>query len=144
MEEKEVKEVKQLEQPKPGLQITHGNSGAEIAVATFLNYLADKNATFENAKIHLTKTNQEECRYVHKLSVEGAISGIANIVKQVDKIKISQKISTSPLLKTCEIKFSNVKKYSELTCVVVKEKDVRKPSEDGEWGVNIQSFRIIK
>jgi len=121
---------------------------AQEHLENFLEAMSKESALFSEMKKFLTVTQQNECLYVGKVSVEGSLMGIHHLLKQADKYEIRAIPGSNEIMKDFVIhlfkKEGNDSKKTEIQCRLIKEVDVRKTGKDGEWGVNSSSFRHLK
>lgn len=106
-------------------------------------------AKFEDLKKFLTLTQQQECLYVNRLSVEGQLMGINHLLRISTKITIKAVPKSNDIVKDFVLHLENKQegqkaKKTKVQCRLVKEIGVRKTSKDGVWGVNASSFRHLK
>jgi hypothetical protein len=109
----------------------------------FFQELQKKDCKYATIKKLLTITQQEESKFVGRKNVEGHINGVHSLLNACEKVEFKEKYSTNKLLKTFKCTFFGKKKV-RMECTVLKEIGVRKPHNDGIWGVNIESFKLIK
>ena len=117
---------------------------AEEHLEKFLNALLVKDAKMADIKKFLTKTQQETSPLVKTYPVEPALHGLYSLLAQAVDLKIKTKLSTNPTVKDCIIKITGVDSVLKLQVRLVKEIECRKPSKNGEWGVNASSFKYLE
>ena len=120
---------------------------AQEHLEEFLKAFSGKDVKFEDLKKLLTVTQQNECLYVDRVSVEGGLMGIDQLLKMADSYHIKSIPSSNKVMKDFIIHLfkqdgKDLKK-TKLQCRLVKEVDIRKTGEDGVWGVNSSSFKHI-
>ena len=116
------------------------------AIETLENFFAElkkKDCKYVDVKKYITKTQQIESEFVGKKNVESHLNGIYNVVQYCSDVKIKEKISTNNVMKTFILTFIGQSKV-KMECTCVKEIDKRKPDKNGVWGVNVESFKLIK
>jgi len=103
-------------------------------------------AKFEDLKKFLTVTQQNECLYVNRVSVEGQLMGINQLLKVSTNIKLKAITGSNKVMKDFVIIFENKDKKTKtkLQCRLIKQSGIRQAREDGVWGVNSTSFRHLK
>lgn len=118
----------------------------ELFVSDFLSVVSDADTPMKKAKEFMTKTLQIECERVGGLPVDANIIGLHQLLKRCTVAHIKELPVKKPLVKDCEIKFTNKDTGDSIryVCRLTKEIDLRKPSEDGTWGINVNSFKPIK
>jgi len=109
----------------------------------FFKELRKKDCKYTTIKKLLTKTQQMKSKFVGRGNVVAHIDGIWQLVNACTHEKIKEKFSTNEVMKTFKIVFFGENKV-RFECTCLKEKAKRKPSIDGIWGVNIESFKLIK
>jgi len=120
---------------------------AQEQVEKFLTFLQGENLKQEDAKKFLTLTQCEESKLVGKPPVEGGINGLYFVLKKAKSFKVDVKTSSNKVMKDVIVTLDLIDGLEEdnfkfqLRCV--KESDIRKTSEDGRWGININSFKQI-
>ena len=121
---------------------------AQDHLQAFIDAFKGEDVTFEDLKKFLTVTQQHECKFVNKISVEGQLMGINNLISRAKEVKIKPLHSTNEVNKDFVIKFSAVEGAKpdtiELKCRCIKEISVRKAGDIGHWGVNTSSFKRIE
>lgn len=99
------------------------------------------------AKKFVTKTQQYESQFIGKPSVEPHLNNFFYFVKGLKSYTLREKYTTTPCLKTIIIKYEFECEGSlynkEASITVIKEIATRKPSINGIWGININSFKTI-
>ena len=121
----------------------------EELLQKFFDAMQKPDALFVDLKKHLTITQQQECLYIDRISVEGQLMGILYRLKNSEGHTIKEKVNTNQVMKDLVIKFKNVefadkgKKDIKIECRMIKEIGVRKTSVEGTWGVNASSFKQI-
>ena len=125
------------------------NKTAEEHLEKFIEALTIDDALFSDIKKYLTLTQQNDCRYVNKISVEANLMGILGLFKRYGKVEVKEKIGTNKLMRDFIITLSNgrhssIPKTTKLQCRLIKEDKIRETSIDGIWGVNISSFKHVK
>lgn len=116
----------------------------EIVVAGFLDDLQSKDVLFETLILQLTKTQRYEAQFVARTTIHPNLSGVCMLLKEAKVVSVKEKYSTAPFIKDVTIKVLIEKTKFTYSIRLVKESDVRKPSEDGVWGINITSFKSLK
>ena len=114
----------------------------------FISEFKKKDVKFEDLKKYLTVTQQHNCIYVDKISVEPQLIALSQLLKMCSNEKVKEIPTSNKLMKDFTIDVfkttdGNIQKAS-IQCRLVKESDVRKADENGKWGVNISSFRYLK
>lgn len=109
----------------------------------FLKALRQKNCKYSDAIKFICKSQQIECELIGKRMVHAHLNGIWELVNSCKDVKLSIKISTNKLLKVFKLKFISVNNV-KMECTVVKESGLRKPDIKGVWGVNVESFKLVK
>ena len=121
---------------------------AQEQVENFLTFLQGENLKQEDAKKFLTVTQCEESKLVGKPPVEGGINGLYFVLKKAKSFKLDVKTSSNKVTKDVIVTLDLIEGWVEETEIkfqlrCVKESDIRKTSEDGRWGININSFKQI-
>lgn len=118
----------------------------EKLVTDFFAYIANEESTIEKAKTFMTITQQETCKVVSGNPVDGNIMGMHQLIKRCEILSIKEKVSTNKVMKDCTIKLKSKEneKVIKYSCRCVKETELRKTSEEGTWGINVNSFRYLK
>ena len=114
---------------------------AQDTLELFFKKLKQKDIKYSDVIPLLTKTQQSQSEYVGMAAIHGNLSGIKSIVDVCSKVIVKEKPGNNNMVQDFSIVFHAKVKY---TCRLVKEIDARKPSEDGEWGVNVSSFKLLK
>ena len=122
---------------------------AQEHLEKFIEAFTVPDQTFENLKKFLTLTQQQECLYVGRISVEGQLMGIYSLLKISTSINIKAIASSNKTSKDFVLHLKNKQEgkkveKTKIQCRLVKEIEVRKTSEDGVWGVNASSFKHLK
>jgi len=123
---------------------------AEEHLQNFFDALQAKDALFSDIKKYLTLTQQQECLYVGRISVEAQLMGILSRLNNCESYKIKERISTNKIMKDVIITFKAVYVSAKrpnakvkVLCRLIKEEAVRKTGVKGVWGVNASSFKQI-
>lgn len=115
---------------------------AKETLEYYFKVLQKKDVKYTDVYLFLTKTHQNELQYIGRIAMEGHISGIHSIVKECSKIGVREK----KISKTCAdmvVTFHGKTKV-KFSCRLIKEIGVGKPSEEGVWGINVNSFKLLK
>ena len=110
---------------------------------SFINALKVKDCKYVDVIKFICKTQQIESEIIGKKMVHAHINGIWELVNSCKDVEFSIKISTNKLLKTFKLTFISVTTV-KMECTVIKEIGLRKPDIKGIWGVNVESFKLIK
>lgn len=122
---------------------------AQEHLENFLQAFYVKDQKFEELKKFLTLTQQNECLYVDRVSVEGSLMGINQLLKMADRYEIKAIPNSNKVMKDFVIHLfkqdTKELKKTKLQCRLVKEIEVRKTGESGVWGwgVNSSSFKHV-
>ena len=119
---------------------------AKEYLLAFIEAFKKEGITFEELKKFLTLTQQEECRYPNKISVEGTLMGLYSFIHRSSEIEIKEKYSHNEVLKDFVISFNIpalLGRPITMQCRVIKESSIRKPHPEGHWGINISSFKKV-
>jgi len=122
---------------------------AQEHLENFIDAFSVQDQTFEELKKFITLTQQNECLYVGRISVEGQLMGIYSLLKMSTKVDIKPIINSSSVVKDFVLHLENKQEgkkvqKTKVQCRLVKELEVRKTGKDGDWGVNANSFKHIK
>ena len=119
-------------------------NSAQQTLALFLEKMPEIK-TWKEVEKYLTKTNVDQMSQISGIQVFGAIAGIAPFLVQCGKnFTIREKVNTSPLLKDFSVKFKiNETMTQEISCRMVKESAPYTPNSEGNWGINILSFKNV-
>jgi hypothetical protein len=121
----------------------------EKLVKEFFELLEDPKTLIEKAKEFMTITQQEECKTVGGLPVDGSIMGIHQTLVRYKVTSIKEKKSNNKLIKDCIVKMEHRgegqgEQRRKYLIRLVKEVAPRKAREEGVWGINVNSFRPFK
>ena len=121
---------------------------AQEHLENFIKAMSNENALFSDMKKFLTVTQQSECLYVGKVSVEGSLMGMHQVLKQAYKYEIKAKPSSNEVVKDFVIHLFKQEgaehKKTEIQCRLIKQSGVREARVDGVWGVNSSSFKLLR
>lgn len=108
----------------------------------FFEELRKEDCTYSDLIKYLTKTQQSECDFIGRTNVHAHLNGIHQLANGVNEISCKAKISTNKLLKDFVVKFTSEKSV-KMQCRMVKESALRKPDKNGDWGLNVASFKLL-
>jgi len=127
------------------------NTGNKLAVEhleQFLEAFKIYDAKFEDLKKFLTVTQQNECLYVNRISVESSLVGLNQLLKVCNVVKVKEIPTSNNVAKDFIIHLTKTDgkttEKARVQCRLIKEVDIRKTGESGTWGVKINSFKYIK
>ena len=109
----------------------------------FLDEMRKKDCKHVDIKKHITQRQQIQSQFVGKKMTEAHINGLWELVNCSTEIKIKTKLSTNKLLKTFKLTIVSTT-VVKMECTIVKENDLGKPDINGIWGVNVESFKLVK
>jgi len=112
-------------------------------VEKFIETILEDKCKFEDIKKFLTVTQQDECLYVGS-GVEGNLNGIYMLLRSSESIEVKELINTAKFIKDAVITMKRGDTTIKRQCRLVKEIAVSKAHEDGTWGINASSFKVIK
>lgn len=114
----------------------------EQTLHAFFEALKVPACKYEDVKKYITKTQQEESQYVGRTNVEVHLNGLHSLVTNCKTIEFTEKVNTNKLVADFKVTFKSSQK-AVMTCRLIKESGLRKPHEDGVWGVNVSSFKLV-
>lgn len=109
----------------------------------FFEVLRAKDCKYIDIKKLITKTQQIESEFIGREMTEAHINGLWELVNCSTEIKIKTKLSTNKILKTFKLTIVSTTEI-KMECTIVKENDLGKPDINGVWGVNVESFKLVK
>lgn len=115
---------------------------AKETLESFFTKLKEKDVKYQEVKHLLTKTQQVDSLYIGRISVESHLNVLHSLVNSVKKITIKEKKVTDTVADMVATFYG--KNKVKMQCRLVKETESRKPSSEGEWGINLNSFKLIK
>jgi len=123
----------------------------EQLVTNFLTLLQQEKPLLDDAIKMLTATQQYGHKYIGGVDVKTAINSLYSVMFHTESFTVSEIESDHKCIKDVKIEF-NLKyedskladcKTKTLTCRCVKESGVRQPRVDGNWGINVGSFKFV-
>jgi GTP-sensing pleiotropic transcriptional regulator CodY len=109
----------------------------------FINELRKKDCLYKDVKKYITQSQQIDSQFVGKKMTEDYINGLWELVNCTTEIKIKSKLSTNKLIKTFKLSLMSTT-VIKMYCTVVKENNLGKPDINGIWGVNVETFKLVK
>jgi len=116
---------------------------AKEHLQSFLETIQKPGCTVSEAMKFLMLTQQEEAKYVGRITPIANINGVLTLLKQSKSFSIKEKYNKLPVIRDCIITIKTSSMKIELKCRLIKEIGVRKASEEGQWGINATSFKNI-
>ena len=115
---------------------------AQETLEAFFERMRKKDVKFSDVMPLLTKTQQENSLYIGRITAESHLTGIHELVNKCKKVEVKEKKVTD-VVADMTVTFYAEKK-AKFACRLIKELDPYKPGKDGEWGLNINSFKLLK
>lgn len=98
---------------------------------------------YVDALPYIQLTQSREAEFIGKNNVHAHINGIYSLVNGVSEIKIKEKFTTNKIKRDFIVTFIGQNKV-KMSCRLIKESGIAKTDKKGTWGVNINSFKVIK
>ena len=112
-------------------------------IESFIQTLITPNALIEDVMKHLTVTQQNEAKYINRINPVGIFNGLYSMFIQTEEYNINVPYNSNKVMRDAYIKVKYNNSLHIFRCRLIKEIGVRKTGEEGQWGININSFRNI-
>lgn len=123
----------------------------EQLVTNFLTLLQQEKPLLDDAIKMLTATQQYGHKYIGGVDVKTCIDSIYILMANAESFAVSDIGNVNDVVQDVKIvlhlKYESEKladcKTKSLTCRCIKEAGVRQPRIDGNWGINVGSFKFV-